>query len=63
MAPLSKSSTKIKGQSYKHTALKICILKKIDKGIGISKIVKFVKLPNSTVFNIKKDRKNLTKFF
>ena len=54
-----------KEQSYKRisTAIKIDILKKIDKNIGISKIAKSVQLPKSTVFSIKKDREKLNKFF
>ena len=62
MALLSKKSTKIKGQSYKRIsiAIKINILKKIDEGIGISKIAK---VPKSTVFSIKKDREKIKQSF
>ena len=55
MVHVSNKSTK-NGQSYKRnsTVIKIDILKKTDKGKGISKIAKSVP-PKSTVFNIKKD--------
>ena len=65
MAPVSKKSAKIKGQSYKRitTAIKINYLKKIDEGIGISQIVKSMQLPKSIVFNIKKDREKIEQSF
>ena len=59
MAHISKKSTK-KIQSNKRisTAIIIDLLKKIDEGISISNITKYVQLPKSTFFNIKKDIKN-----
>ena len=65
MVPVSNNTIKIKEQFSKKYQYrkKNDIFKKIDEGLEISQIAKYVQFPKFNVFNIKKDREKIEQSF